>query len=452
VNATRRLLAVVTGFLAAGCVEGPSDPGESEEVGEVSQAVEVCFDETVRGIDVSYYQGDIDWNAVAGAGYGFAITRINHSDFMDPKFDQNWAAIKEVGMLRGAYQYFEPGEDVATQAQIVIDKLGMLGPGDLPAVIDVETTSGVGPAQVEDAVGEWLQLVEAGTGKKPIIYTGKYFWQDNVGSTAFSDYLLWHAQYPNACQPPVDPPPGCSSCANIAEQWSEVAVWQYSSSGSVPGISGNVDLNVFNGNLAELTAIANGGGGSLAARVDSVEAPKTVLAGESFTVRIAATNSGSTAWDSSTRIGTTDPRDRQSAFASPSWVNPGRPAQVDGAVETGASHTFEIAFKAPDEPGAYSEHFGFVQEGVAWFADQGGPPDDAIALDIQVVAASPNGGGPGGASAGGAGAGGGNAIDEEDGCSVHGLRGDASRGFVFPTLALLGLSRIVRRRRLSPRP
>lgn len=437
-------LALFGAVGVAGCVEGPSEP-ETEEVGEASQAVEVCFDETVRGIDVSYYQGDIDWNAVAGAGYGFAITRINHSDFMDPKFDQNWAAIKEVGMLRGAYQYFEPGDDVPTQAQIVIDKLGMLGPGDLPAVIDVETTTGLGPAQVEDAVGQWLELVEAGTGKKPMIYTGKYFWQDNVGSSAFSDYLLWHAQYPNACQPPADPPPACSGCANIADQWSEVAVWQYSSSGSVPGIAGNVDLNVFNGTLAELTAIANGGG-SMAARVDSIEAPATVLTGESFSVRVVATNTGGTPWDSNTRIGTTEPRDRQSEFASPSWLNAGRPAQVDGTVAAGASYTFELAFKAPGDPGAYNEHFGFVQEGVAWFADQGGPPDDSIALAIQVVAASPNGGGPGGASAGGAGAGGDDRDAADDGCTVSAGVGDRF-GVLWPALALAAASLARRRRR-----
>jgi lysozyme len=439
-------LALFGALGLAGCVEGPSEPGETEEVGEASQAVEVCFDETVRGIDVSYYQGDIDWNAVAGAGYGFAITRINHSDFMDPKFDQNWAAIKEVGMLRGAYQYFEPGEDVATQAQIVIDKLGMLGPGDLPAVIDVETTTGLGPAQVEDAVGLWLELVEAGTGKKPIIYTGKYFWQDNVGSSAFSDYLLWHAQYPNACQPPSnEPPPICSGCANIADQWTDVAIWQYSSSGSVPGIAGNVDLNVFNGTLAELSAIANGGG-SLAARVDSIEAPATVLAGESFSVRIVATNTGGAPWDSNTRIGTTDPRDRPSEFASPSWVNDGRPAGVDGTVEPGASYTFELAFKAPGEPGAYDEHFGFVQEGVAWFADQGGPPDDSIALAIQVVPVSPNGGGTGGASAGGAGAGGDSSDGADDGCSVKSPRRDDGFALLLPALALAAAS-LARRRR-----
>lgn len=442
-----RGLALV-GVLASACVEGPPESDEPEEVGEASQAVEVCFDETVRGIDVSYYQGDIDWTQVAAAGYGFAITRINHSDFMDPKFDQNWAAIKEVGMLRGAYQYFEPGEDVATQAQIVIDKLGMLGPGDLPAVIDVETTTGLGPAQVEDAVGQWLELVEAGTGKKPIIYTGKYFWQDNVGSSAFSDYLLWHAQYPNACQPPSnDPPPVCSGCANIADQWSEIAVWQYSSSGSVPGISGNVDLNVFNGNLAELTAIANGGG-SLAARIDSIEAPATVLAGESFNVRIVATNTGGAPWDSNTRIGTTEPRDRQSDFASSSWLNPGRPAAVDGTVEPGASYTFELAFKAPGDSGAYTERFGFVQEGVAWFADQGGPPDDSIALAIQVVPGSPNGGGPGGADAGGAGAGGESADGADDSCSVSSpARGRF--GLLLPALGLAAASMALRRRRVA---
>jgi len=428
--------------LNAGCVEESPGWSDEEQVGEASARVEVCFDEVVRGIDVSYYQGDIDWAAVAGAGYGFAITRINHSDFMDPKFDQNWAGIKEVGMLRGAYQYFEPGDDVPTQAQIVIDKLGMLGEGDLPAVIDVETTSGVSPDQVAEAVGQWLELVEAGTGKKPIIYTGKYFWQDNVGSSAFSDYLLWHAQYPNACQPPADPPPACG-CANIAEQWSEVAVWQYSSSGSVPGIAGNVDLNVFNGSLADLTAIATQGG--FAARVDSIEAPATVLAGESFTVSIVATNTGATPWDSNTRIGTTEPRDHASLFFGSSWVNETRAAEVLGTVAPGAAYTFELGLKAPGEVGIYNESFGFVQEGVTWFADQGGPPDDAIALTVQVVAGSPNGGGPGGASAGGAGAGGDDADTSDDGCSCR-TTGERRSLPAWPFLAL-ALVGVARRRR-----
>jgi hypothetical protein len=207
------------GSAALGCADD-GQRGErfaDETEGQAEAALVVCApDDVVYGIDVSYYQGDIDWSAVAADGYAFAITRINHADFMDPKFDANWAAIKDVGLVRGAYQYFEPGDDPVWQAEVVVAKVGKLGPGDLPVVIDVETTSGLtDPSAIVDSISAWMDIVEVGTGKQPIVYTGKYFWQDNVASDAFADYPLWHAQYPNACQPPAAPPPACG-CANVA--------------------------------------------------------------------------------------------------------------------------------------------------------------------------------------------------------------------------------------------
>jgi lysozyme len=398
--------AALSALTACATEEAPPEP-----VAEAPQAIEVCVDDVVHGIDVSYYQGEVSWSEVAAAGYGFAIARINHSDFMDPEFDRNWAGIKEAGMLRGAYQYFEPGEDVAWQAQVVIDKLGVLGPGDLPAVIDVETDGGLPPAEVAQAVGEWLALVEAGTGKKPIIYTGKYFWQDNVASPDYADYPLWHAQYPNACQPPAAPPPDCG-CANTADQWSQLVFWQYSSSGSVPGISGNVDLDVFNGTIEDLEALASGPTGGYAAELVSVDVPTAVLAGESFTARVTVRNVGTATWDTATALGTTEPRDRQSPFYAPSWASQGRPSAVEGSVAPGAEHTFELSMNAPASEATYTEHFGLVQDGVTWFGDEGGPPDDAIEMVIQVVGESAGSGGAGGADGGDGGDGG-------DGCDCR---------------------------------
>lgn len=436
------------------------DEEPTEETGETSQALQVCPGENVvRGLDVSTYQNNVDWKQVAAAGYKFAITRINHGSIMDDTFDANWAGIKEAGMLRGAYQYFEPGSDVPTQAQIVIDKIGMLGPGDLPAVIDVETTSGVGPAAVAAAVGEWLELVEAGTGKRPVIYTGKYFWQDNVGSDAFADYPLWHAQYPDACQPPSSgPPDGCASCANIADQWSTWVFWQYTSLNNVAGIPDNtVDTNIFKGTYEELLAFAGGGGG-YAATLASAEAPSTVLSGEKFRVRLTYQNTGDAPWDADTRVGTTGPRDRQSAFATDQWLNAGRAVSVQGTVEPGQNYTFEFDMQAPATTGAYTESFGLVQESVAWFADQGGPPDDAVTLQIQVVDSLPPGDGGGSAVGGGSslngdgdGDGGSSSdgdTDSSDSCSANGRPTPAQWPHTVIAIGLisLGLRRRVRSR------
>ena len=436
---------------ATGCaVEEPDDAGSTrDDLGDSTDAVTVCATDLVHGLDVSYYQGDIDWAAVAGAGYQFAITRVNHSTFMDPKFEQNWAGIPAVGMLRGAYQYFEPGEDVAWQAQVMIDAVGQLGAGDLPAVIDVETDGGLPPAQVAQAVGEWLMLVEAGTGKKPIIYTGKYFWQDNVASAEYASYPLWHAQYPNACQPPSAPPPDCG-CANTADQWGDFLVWQYTSSGSVPGIAGNVDLNVFNGTYDDLVAFASQG--AYAAEVVSVDVPSTVLAGEAFTARVTVENTGGSVFDASTRLGTTEPRDRMSVFADATWTSPNRAAAVTGMVAPGEEHTFEFILNAPTKTGSYTEHFGLVQEGVAWFADQGGPADTAIAVVVQVVDAP-----PGGSTSGTGGAGGADGLDDFDdeddvdgcACATVGAARETSApraGLSFLLLSLV-LCRALERRR-----
>src|SRR4051812_32614939 len=101
----------------AGCGGADSSDGP---VGTAAEEIVVCPGPvTVLGIDVSYYQGTIDWGAVKASGREFAITRINDGNFMDPKFDENWAGIKAAGMIRGAYQFFRPGMDASAQADVV---------------------------------------------------------------------------------------------------------------------------------------------------------------------------------------------------------------------------------------------------------------------------------------------------------------------------------------------
>ena len=205
----------------------------------------ICADgETQFGIDVSYYQGDIDWNAVAGDGVKFALVRVSHStQFFDPQFDANLAGSRAAGIHTGVYQYFEPDEDPIAQADLLLEHLGPLQPGDLPPMIDVESTGGQSPAAVASAVRAWVDHVEAALGVRPLIYTGYYFWQDNVSSPDFGDYPLWIAWYGVDC-------PG-----NIPTGWSQWAFHQYCDCGSVAGISGNVDVNRFNGTLADLEAL-----------------------------------------------------------------------------------------------------------------------------------------------------------------------------------------------------
>jgi lysozyme len=89
---------------------------------------------------------------------------------LDTDFQQNWQGIASAGLIRGAYQYFEPGEDPTTQANIMINAIGAAGPGDLPPVLDLETTGGQSAATIQANLKTWISDVETATGYTPMIY------------------------------------------------------------------------------------------------------------------------------------------------------------------------------------------------------------------------------------------------------------------------------------------
>src|SRR3954470_12054238 len=94
-------------FVAA-CGPGDGEPS-GEHTGEATSPMTICpGNASVQGLDVSYYQGDIDWGAVAASGVKFAIARKSDGTFLDTKFQQNWDGMKAAGLIRGVYQYFEP--------------------------------------------------------------------------------------------------------------------------------------------------------------------------------------------------------------------------------------------------------------------------------------------------------------------------------------------------------
>ncbi len=197
---------------------------------------------TVPGIDVSFWQGHINWPQVATAGYAFAIARINDGHSMDGEFNANWAGIKSIGLIRGAYQFYEPSLSAEWQANVVINAVGRLGAGDLPVTLDVEWPSSPG-TPTAGAIRDWVNRVEAGTGKRPIIYTASGYWNSYLGGQ-FADLDLWVANYG-------------VSCPGLPNGWSSWKMWQWGGKG-VPGISGSVDHNVWNGSLDDLRKYADG--------------------------------------------------------------------------------------------------------------------------------------------------------------------------------------------------
>lgn len=239
------LLSIAT--LGAGCAPGGGEDVSWEDTDEGEDELRVCADgPMVKGIDVSYWQEQVDWDAVRGAGVEFAFVRLSYGEvFKDPRFEENWAGAKQAGLIRGAYQYFRPEQDPLEQAQLLLDSIASdpLGPNDLPAVLDVEQTDGLSSSKVRQRMQIWLDAVEAGTGKRPIIYSAAFM--ENVIGSGFSDYPLWVANY-------------TKSCPRLPSGWSDWVFWQSSESGKVAGVQGNVDLDHFNGTREQLLAFAQG--------------------------------------------------------------------------------------------------------------------------------------------------------------------------------------------------
>jgi lysozyme len=369
--------APLAALLLAGCI--PAD--EEEHIDETSEELVVCPGPSlVYGVDVSYYQGTINWAQVKTAK-DFAIARVSDGSYLDTKFDQNWAGMKAAGIIRGAYQFFEPGQDPTTQANIMIQKMVGFGPGDLPPMLDMEVTGGQSPATITAKIHTWVNKIKAATGRTPLIYTGKYFWEPNVQTNDFASFPLVIAAY-------VKP-----NCPNTPSPWTKWAMWQYSSSGSVPGISGNVDMDEFNGTMADLKKLAgmdsDWGAQYVSQSFPLASTPLVMTVNQDIKADMVLKNVGKKAWTTATKLATTQPRDRASVFAGADWLSPSRLAAVKGTVAPGANFKFNFTFHAPEKPGTYFEYFGMVQEGVAWFSapGQGGPADDVYEAQIKVIAA-----------------------------------------------------------------
>jgi len=194
---------------------------------------------SVHGIDVSAYQGHIDWPEVARNRVRFAfIKACEGATLRDPRFARNWREARAAGVLCGAYHYFQPNRDGQTQADLFARTVP-LAPGDLPPVLDVEAANFHDVAVMRREVARWLRLIEAHYGVRPILYSNHSFYQRHLAGR-FDDYPLWLAHYE------VERP------ALARSKW---IIWQHSDESYVPGIRGVVDFNVFQGNFEALQAL-----------------------------------------------------------------------------------------------------------------------------------------------------------------------------------------------------
>lgn len=195
------------------------------------------------GIDVSEYQGKIVWDSMKNTETNFPISFVFiratvGKDRPDAKFSENWEKAKQQNILRGAYHYYRPNENSLDQAALFI-KTVKLQKGDFPPVLDIEQMPKNQPLDsLKVGLKRWLHKVEKHYGVKPIIYSGENFY-NAVLKEEFAGYDFWIANYNFFAE-------------TIRDEWQ---FWQFTEKGTVSGIEGAVDINVFNGNLAALRQI-----------------------------------------------------------------------------------------------------------------------------------------------------------------------------------------------------
>ncbi len=205
----------------------------------------------IHGIDVSKYQGDIDWQAVRAGGIKFAYIKATEgADRVDAKFFQNWEGARAAGVKRGAYHFAywcrAPQEEMANFIRTVPND-----PDALPPVLDVEATPTSGTCKKtlyrEETIAQMrqmLQMMERAYGKRPVIYSTVDFYESILHPSALEEYPIWvrstkyspHVRYGS-------------------RKWH---FWQFQSDAHIPGIRGNVDRNAFHGDQRQWLAFAGG--------------------------------------------------------------------------------------------------------------------------------------------------------------------------------------------------
>lgn len=187
-----------------------------------------------EGIDVSHHQGRIDWETVgreAGLSYVY-IKATEGANFVDDCYMYNIAMARQYGLKAGSYHYYRPNVSIELQLQNLTSHVHA-GDQDLVPMIDIEEDKGVSEEKFIRDIVNFVHMVENYYGKKPLLYTGEYFYNRHFQG------LLQEYEWMMARYSPREP---------ILKDGKSYLMWQYSDKGSIPGIHGNVDRSCLMGN------------------------------------------------------------------------------------------------------------------------------------------------------------------------------------------------------------
>lgn len=209
------------GFYVAQKYFQKSAPNALTEINDLPQGF------VSHGIDVSHYQGNIDWELLfEDQRISFVYCKVTEGvSLIDDKWKSNQNALQEYNVKHGGYHFFIPDLNPIKQAKHFLHQYEPRQ-NDLPPVIDVEL-KGISDAELMKDVRTWLNYVENKTGRKPVIYSS-YNMYTSLLKDEFHDYKFWIANYADRPDRFQDP---------------KIIHWQYNDHGKVPGIETGVDLN-----------------------------------------------------------------------------------------------------------------------------------------------------------------------------------------------------------------
>ncbi len=198
----------------------------------------------LRGVDISHHNNIFDFKKLFAGGWPYAFLKATEgTTFIDPRFNERWAAVKAAGVIRGAYHFFHANKDPIAQAHHYLQVIGKLGVGDLPAALDFEVTDGIGRETQIAQIQTWLDIVEKETGKVPIFYSYVSFIKALSLPQSFTRYPLWLANYK-------------VSAPHVPGPWKACTFWQDAEDGASPGAGRHVDTDYFYGNMTDLKKLA----------------------------------------------------------------------------------------------------------------------------------------------------------------------------------------------------
>jgi len=215
--------------------------------------------DVIYGVDVSSYQGEIDWEQVKAAGIAFVVCKASEGGTASPDrvayFKQAVKGAHEAGLLVSGYHFYRGSADPYVQAEVFFDAVCQCQyEMDFCGALDVETTDNTSRSYLSQTVAQCMQSITDKWGKHPMLYSYVSFLENSLDLSYFGGYPRWVADW-GWCEIEIPGVPDWE--CELPSGWSYTDCWQYSESGVVAGVGGPVDLDLYWGSAEQLKELGS---------------------------------------------------------------------------------------------------------------------------------------------------------------------------------------------------